>query len=69
MTWNDAAQKVLKVEKQPLHYKQLAKKILSKKLVETRSKTPHVTLHASINIENKARREKGIPLRFITEEK
>ena len=67
MTWNDAAEKVLRAEKKPLHYKLLTQKILEQKLLETEGKTPHLTLHASISLENKARQEKGIPPRFTVE--
>lgn len=67
MTWNDAAERILRTEKKPLHYKDLADRILQKKLVETKGKTPHFTVHASISIENKARREKGLTPRFNLE--
>jgi restriction system protein len=67
MTWNDAAEKVLSEEKKPLHYKELTDKILERKLVETEGKTPHLTLYASISVENKSRQEKGRAPRFTIE--
>ncbi len=51
----------------PLHYKKLAQGILEQKLVETKGKTPHLALHASISLENKARQEKGLAPRFSIE--
>lgn len=67
MTWKDAAEKVLRDQQKPLNYKDLTQRILKAKLVETRGKTPHLTLHASISVENKARAERGIPQRFDLE--
>lgn len=67
MTWTDAAEEILKEIKKSLNYKDLSQEILNKKLLKTQSQTPHITLHASIYLENKARSEKGIPLRFSLE--
>jgi restriction endonuclease Mrr len=67
MIWTDAANEILKKEGKSLNYKDLTQKILKAKLVETQSKTPHITLHASIGLENKAREESGLPIRFILE--
>lgn len=67
MTWNEAAEQILKKERMALNYNDLAQKILKAKLVETSGKTPHLTLHASISLENKNREERGIPIRFILE--
>jgi restriction system protein len=67
MTWNDAAEKILRAEKRAVYYKALAEKILGQNLVKTSGKTPHLTVHASISQENKARQEKGIPPRFTIE--
>jgi hypothetical protein len=65
MTWNDAAEQVLKKAGKPTDYKALATQILKDKLVQSESKTPHITLYASIALEGKAREERGIPLRFF----
>jgi restriction system protein len=67
MTWNDAAERILSQEKKPLHYKQLAQRILESKLVDTHGKTPHLTLYASVSVENKNRQEKGKEPRFFIE--
>jgi HJR/Mrr/RecB family endonuclease len=67
MTWNDAAEKLLKKAGKPIEYKMLARQILKDKLVKSESKTPHITLYASIAQEGKAREERGIPPRFFIE--
>jgi len=65
MTWNDAAEHILENQNTPLRYTDLANKILQAKLVDTASKTPSITLHASITIENQNREARGIRPRFV----
>src|SRR5262245_29866589 len=48
-----------------MHYVELAEIILHKNLVDTQSQTPAITLHASINLDVKGRRERGLPARFL----
>ena len=48
---NDAAEEVLKRASKPIGYKSLANQILKDKLVQSKSKTPHSTLYASITLE------------------
>jgi restriction endonuclease Mrr len=67
MTWNDAAERILQNKGKSINYKTLAQEIIKAKMVETESKTPHITLHASIMLENKSREDRGIPLRFSVE--
>ena len=64
LTWNDAAESILEKEMKPLKYTELASKILKAKLLESKSKTPSITLHASISLENQSRRETGKRPRF-----
>ena len=64
MKWNEAAEHILKERSQALHYRELAKTIIDRRLLETSSRTPEITLHASITLENQARRDRGIPPRF-----
>lgn len=66
-TWSDAAEKVLRKEQHPLHYKVLTQKILGQKLVQTKSKAPHIAFYASLAVDNSSRREKGVPPRFSIE--
>jgi restriction system protein len=64
LTWNDAAEKVLKAEAKPLNYRDLALRILKQKLLVTESRSPHITLYACMKTENASREERGIPPRF-----
>jgi restriction endonuclease Mrr len=65
MRWLDAAEQVLREAQTPMHYVELANIILRKNLVDTSSQTPAITLHASINLDVKGRRERGLPARFL----
>lgn len=67
MRWVDAAAQVLKKTGKPLDYKELASTILEEHLLDSQSQTPHVTLHASVSLENKVREERGIAPRFKIE--
>ncbi|HYZ77168.1 MAG TPA: restriction endonuclease [Gaiellaceae bacterium] len=64
MRWLDAAEQVLRQAETPLNYNDLTGTILKRNLVETQSKTPAITLHASISIDIKRREERGLPPRF-----
>jgi restriction endonuclease Mrr len=64
MRWLEAAEQVLREADTPLNYNELAATILSRKLVETQSKTPAVTLHASVSIDIRRRESRGLPARF-----
>ncbi len=65
MRWLDAAEEVLLNAGTPVHYVQLANLILQRNLVDTTSQTPAITLHASISIDVKGRRDRGLPPRFL----
>jgi len=67
MRWVDAAEQVLGDVKKAMDYKELTGRILEEDLLQSKSKTPHVTLYAQIFLENKVREERGIPLRFKIE--
>jgi restriction endonuclease Mrr len=67
MSWNDAVEKILSREGKPIHYRQLAKKILDERLFETKGKTPETAMYVSISVENKHREEKGSAPRFHVE--
>jgi len=64
LTWNDAAVSILRKEKKPLKYSDLAGRILKGKLVRSKSKNPGITLYASISLENQARERTGRRPRF-----
>jgi restriction endonuclease Mrr len=62
--WLDAAEQVLGDYGTPVHYDELARQIVRRGLVQTRSNTPAITLHASVSLDLRSRREKGLPPRF-----
>jgi restriction endonuclease Mrr len=64
MKWLDATEQVLRDFGTPVHYEELAIEILRRHLVETRSQTPAITLHASVSLDVRRRQEKGLPPRF-----
>jgi restriction system protein len=64
LTWNDAAESILKKENKALKYSELAQKIVDDKLVESQTKTPSITLYACISQENQAREGRGKRPRF-----
>lgn len=65
MRWLDAAEQVLRDTGTPVHYVELAELILHRHLVNTKSETPAITLHASINLDMKGRRSRGLPPRLL----
>lgn len=65
LTWNDAAEDILKKENKPLKYTELSKKILDAELVTSQSRTPSITLYVSISQENQSRQKQGKRPRFI----
>lgn len=65
MRWLDAAEQVLRNTGTPVHYVELANAILQRNLVITQSQTPAITLHASINLDIKARQARGLLPRFL----
>jgi restriction endonuclease Mrr len=62
--WLDAAERVLREADTPLNYNELARTITTRKLVDTQSKTPAITLHASVAIDIRRRETRGLPPRF-----
>jgi restriction system protein len=65
MRWLDAAEEVLRNAGTPVHYVDLANLVLHRNLVDTTSQTPAITLHASISLDIKGRRARGLPPRFL----
>ncbi|MDQ5822071.1 MAG: restriction endonuclease [Actinomycetota bacterium] len=64
MRWLDAAEQVLRQAETPLNYNELTRTILNRNLVDTESKTPAITLHASIGIDIRRRAQRSLPPRF-----
>lgn len=64
LSFADAAEQILRREGKPLTHKQLAKKALDEKLVETESSTPEISMHVAIRSEMKRRELRGEPQRF-----
>ncbi len=64
MTWGDAAERILRTEYRPLHYSTLAKKIVQKKLAETKGRVPARAFYSSLASDNNFRKRKGRPPRF-----
>ncbi|MFN0181132.1 MAG: restriction endonuclease [Gemmatimonadales bacterium] len=65
LTLTDAAERILRDEGKPLSYKDLAKRAIAKKLVQSGSETPHISMHVSIRSEMKRRETRGEPQRFV----
>ena len=67
LSFRDAAERVLRENdgQEQLHYREITRRILDRKLVATRSKTPCDTLSASISDEIKNRAKSGKPQRFV----
>jgi len=61
----EAAYKILKEKKKPLHIKEITKIAIERNLINTKGKTPASTLRADIYLENKRRLKSGIKLRFF----
>lgn len=67
LSYTDAAERVLRENdgQQPLHYKEIARRMLDLKLVETRAVTPAYTLNAAVGDEIRRRQEANKPQRFV----
>ena len=61
----EAAYKILKEAKKPLHVAEIVKIALAKKLIKTKGKTPESTLAVDLLLENRRKTEQGIKLRFV----
>lgn len=64
LSYVDAAEQILRSDKQSLSYKDLAKRALSRGLIDTDSETPAISMHVSIRGEMKRRELRGEPQRF-----
>ena len=65
LSFVDAAERILREAGKPLTHKELAKRALEKKLVQTESETPDISMHVSIRGEMKRRETRGEPQRFV----
>ena len=65
LSFTDAAEKLLRENGKPLSHKELAKRATAKKLIETESQTPHISMHVAIRSEMKRREQRGEPQRFL----
>jgi len=61
----EAAYKILKNAKKPLHVTEIVKIALSKKMIATKGKTPESTLAVDLLLENRRKEKRGIKTRFI----
>ena len=61
----EAAYKILKEKKKPLHIKEIVEMAMEKNLIHTKGKTPAATLRTDIYLENKKRSKTGRKLRFF----
>lgn len=61
----EAAYKILKDAKKPLHVAEIVKIALAKKMIKTKGKTPESTLAVDLLLENRRKTEQGIKLRFV----
>jgi restriction endonuclease Mrr len=65
LSFTDAAEKILRGAANPLTHKALATRALAKKLIQTESSTPDISMHVSIRSEMKRRELRGEPQRFV----
>lgn len=67
LSFTDATERILNESgsKQPMHYREIAKRILTLGLVQTSGKTPHATLYAQVLTETKRRSKRGEQPRFV----
>lgn len=61
----EAAYKILKEAKKPLHVAEIVKIAIAKKMIRTKGKTPESTLAVDLLLENRRKTEQGIKLRFV----
>ncbi|MFH1968276.1 MAG: winged helix-turn-helix domain-containing protein [bacterium] len=61
----EAAYKILKNAKKPLHVEEIIKIAISKKMIETKGKTPESTLAVDLLLENRRKDKQGVKPRFI----
>ena len=61
----EAAYKILKEAKRPLHVAEIVKIAIAKKMIKTKGKTPESTLAVDLLLENRRKTEQGIKLRFV----
>ena len=64
VSFTDAAYIILKKEGKPLTGKQIVDKAIKQKILETKGKTPELTMCTSIYLENKRKLEHEEPIRF-----
>jgi len=60
----EAAYKILKVKRKPLHLNEIIDIAIRKNMIRTKGKTPAATLGADLYLENKRRKKQGRELRF-----
>lgn len=60
----EAAYKILKEAKKPLHVQDIIDLALAKKLIKTKGKTPNSTLAVDMLLENRRRTKQGVKSRF-----
>lgn len=65
LSFVDVAEKILREARKPLTHKELAKRAIEQKLVQTESETPDISMHVSIRGEMKRRETRGEPQRFV----
>jgi len=65
LSFVDAAEQLILAAKEPLSHKDLAKRAIAQKLVQTESETPDISMHVSIRDEMKRREQRGEPQRFV----
>jgi len=61
----EAAYKILKEAKKPLHVAEIVKIAIAKKMIKTKGKTPESTLAVDLLLENRRRTKQGAKLRFV----
>lgn len=61
----EAAYKILKNSKKPLHVQEIIKLAISRNMIETKGKTPESTLAVDLLLENRRKNKQGVKPRFI----
>lgn len=67
MTFTDCAHKVLELfsDKEPMHYRDITSKALENGWLDTKGKTPELTMNAQVNTETNRMRNRGELPRFV----
>ena len=65
LSWRDAVLKVLREAGEPLHYGEVADRIMAQRLVNTRTATPHATVNSNLRVLVRETRRRSVENRVV----